>query len=74
MFELRRSRDRGYDDHGTAVMKNGKLCSTSAMNTTGEVCWSVHPVKIGQTIKSVSDKGDKLTVTRAKYAPMSMPK
>ena len=27
-------------DHGTAVMKDGKACFTSAMDKQGEVCWT----------------------------------
>ena len=27
-------------DHGTAVMKDGKACFTSAMDKEGEVCWT----------------------------------
>ena len=61
-------------DHGTVVMKDGKACFTSAMNTNGEECWTTKPTKIGQSMHTTSDKGHKLTVTRVKYAPLSMPK
>jgi len=61
-------------DHGTAVMKDGNACFTSAMNNDGEMCWTTHPVKIGHSMKTTSDKGQKLTVTRVAYKPMSMPK
>ena len=61
-------------DHGTAVMKGDKACFTSAMNNDGEECWTTHAVKIGHSMKTTSDKGEKLTVTRLKYAPMSIPK
>ncbi|NUR11415.1 MAG: hypothetical protein HOQ20_06150 [Bradyrhizobium sp.] len=61
-------------DHGTAVMKDGKACFTSAMNKDGEMCWTTHPTKIGHSMKTTSDKGKKLTVTRVAYKPMSMPK
>ena len=61
-------------DHGTAVMKGGKACFTSAMNDKGEMCWTTSPVAIGRSMHTVSDKGDKLTVTRVAYKPMSMPK
>ena len=61
-------------DHGTAVMKDGKACFTSAMNSNGEECWTTHPVKIGHSMMTTSDKGHKLTVTRVKYVVMSMPK
>lgn len=61
-------------DHGTMVMKAGKACFTSAMNHDGEECWTVRPVKIGHSMKTTSDKGQRLTVTRIAYVPMSMPK
>lgn len=61
-------------DHGTAVLKGGKACFTSLMDKEGEVCWTTKPVKVGQSMKTVSDKGDKLTVTRVKYTPLKMPK
>jgi len=60
-------------DHGTAVMKDGKVCFTSKMNTDGEVCWTTKPVAVGGSMKTVSDKGEKLTVTRVKYSPLKMP-
>jgi hypothetical protein len=61
-------------DHGTAVMKDGKACFTSAMNSNGEECWTTKTVAIGHSMTTTSDKGHKLTVTRIKYTPMSMPK
>jgi len=61
-------------DHGTAVMKDGKACFTSAMTKEGEACWTTHSVKVGQSMKTVSDKGQKLTVTRVAYKPLEMPK
>ena len=61
-------------DHGTGVMKGDKACFTSAMNNDGEVCWTTHPVKIGHKMNTVSDKGQKLTVTRLAYRPLKMPK
>ena len=61
-------------DHGTAVVKDGKACFTSAMTKDGEICWTTKPVKIGESMRTVSDKGEKLTVTRVSYTPMSMPK
>ncbi len=61
-------------DHGTVVMKDGKACFTSAMTKDGEECWTTHPVKIGHSMNTTNDKGRKLTVMRAKYVPMSMPK
>jgi hypothetical protein len=56
-------------DHGTSVMKDDKACFTSAMNKEGEVCWTTKPVEIGQSMDTVSDKGEKLTVTRVAYVP-----
>ena len=61
-------------DHGTAVMKDGKACFTSAMNKDGEVCWTTSPVKIGHSMTTTSDKGQKLKVTRVAYTPLKMPK
>ena len=61
-------------DHGTAVMKDGKACFTSAMTKDGEICWTTAPVRIGHSMKTTSDKGMKLTVHRVAYVKMSMPK
>jgi hypothetical protein len=61
-------------DHGTAVMKGDKACFTSAMTKDGEICWTTKPVEIGQSMETTSDKGDKLTVTRVAYVPMTMSK
>jgi hypothetical protein len=61
-------------DHGTAVMKEDKACFTSATTKDGEICWTTKPVKIGQSMHTVSDKGEKLTVTRVAYVKMSAPK
>ena len=61
-------------DHGTAVMKDGKACFTSAMNNDGEHCWTTRPVKIGHAMTTTSDKGEKLRVTRVAYTPLKMPK
>src|SRR5436190_13733013 len=55
-------------DHGTAVMKDGKACFTSAMDKEGEVCWTTSPVEIGQSMETLSDKGETLTVKRVAYA------
>lgn len=60
-------------DHGTVVMKDGKACFTSAMNQDGELCWTTSPVEVGQSFETTSDKGEKLTVTRVAYVPLSMP-
>jgi hypothetical protein len=61
-------------DHGTAVMKDGKACFTSAMTKDGEECWTTSPVKIGHSMVTTNDKGQKLKVTRVAYKPLSMPK
>jgi hypothetical protein len=61
-------------DHGTAVMKDDKACFTSAMTKDGEICWSTSPVKVGHSINTVSDKGEKLRITRVAYVKLSMPK
>ena len=63
-------------DHGTAVMKDGKVCFTSAMTKEGEVCWTTpaHALKIGHSFVATSDKGQKLRVTRVAYMKLSMPK
>lgn len=61
-------------DHGTAVMKDKKACFTSAMTKDGEICWTTTPVAVGHSMKTVSDKGEKLTVHRIAYAKLSMPK
>jgi hypothetical protein len=62
-------------DHGTVVMKGGKVCFTSAMNNEGEMCWTAPrmALKIGQSFVAKSDKGEKLRVTRIKYTPLKMP-
>lgn len=55
-------------------MKDDKACFTSAMDKEGEVCWTTKPVAVGQSMETVSDKGEKLTVRRVAYVPMTMPK
>jgi hypothetical protein len=59
-------------DHGTAVVKAKKVCFTSAMDKEGEVCWTMKPVAVGQSMNTVSSKGEKLKVTRVKYDPLKM--
>jgi hypothetical protein len=44
------------------------------MTNDGEDCWTTHPVKVGHSMKTTSDKGQKLTVTRVAYKPLKMPK
>lgn len=61
-------------DHGTAVMKGDQACFTSAMTKDGEICWTTSAVKVGHSLRTVSDKGEKLKVTRVAYVKMSMPK
>ena len=59
-------------DHGTAVMKASRICFTSAMTNDGEVCWSATPIAIGNSMVTVSDKGQKLKVTRINYVDLPM--
>lgn len=59
-------------DHGTAVMKDGKACFTSAMNTDGEVCWTDPMLAVGQSGETTSSKGETLTVKRVAYVPLTM--
>ena len=59
-------------DHGTAVMKDGKACFTSAMDKQGEVCWTDPMVAVGQSGETTSDKGEKLTVKRVEYHALTM--
>ena len=59
-------------DHGTAAMKDGKVCFTSAMTKEGETCWSDPMLAEGASAESTSDKGEKLTVKRTAYVPLTM--
>ena len=59
-------------DHGTAVMKDGKACFTSAMTKDGEVCWTDPMLAEGASGETTSDKGEKLTVKRVAYVPLTM--
>ncbi len=59
-------------DHGTAVMKDGKACFTSAMTKEGEECWTDPKLEIGGSGESVSDKGEKLAIKRVAYVPKTM--
>jgi len=61
-------------DHGTSVMKDDKACFTSAMDKSGEVCWTTKPTAVGEALDTVSDKGEKLAVTRVAYEALTMPK
>ena len=59
-------------DHGAVVMKDGKVCFTSAMTKEGEECWTDPKVKIGASGETVSDKGEKLALKRVAYVPKTM--
>lgn len=59
-------------DHGTAVIKAGKSCFTSAMDKEGEECWTDPVLAIGQSGVATSDKGEKLTIKRVTYVPLTM--
>ena len=59
-------------DHGTAAMKDGKVCFTSAMNKDGAMCWTDPMLAVGASAESTSDKGEKLTVKRTAYVPLTM--
>ena len=54
-------------DHGTAVMKDGKACFTSAMNKDGEMCWTDPKLEPGASGETVNDKGEKLAIKRIAY-------
>ena len=61
-------------DHGTYARVGGKQCFTSAMNDEGQMCWTAPArMEIGDSAEITSDAGEKLTVTRQEYVPMSMP-
>ncbi len=59
-------------DHGTAAIKDGKACFTSAMTKDGEECWVDPVVAVGQSGVATSDKGEKLTIKRTEYVPLTM--
>ena len=59
-------------DHGTATMKDGKYCETSAMTKDGQLCYDVAPAAVGQTVDAVDAKGTKIAVTRVEYKPLKM--
>ena len=60
-------------DHGTYAMKVSKLCFTSTMKKEPEDCWQDPKLEIGESGESVSDKGEKVTVKRVAYQPLTMP-
>jgi hypothetical protein len=59
-------------DHGTAVMKDGKACFTSAMTKVGEVCWTDPKIEVGASGETTSDKGQKLAIKRVAYVAKTM--
>ena len=59
-------------DHGTAVMKDGKACFTSAMTKDGEVCWTDPMLAVGASGETVSDKGEKLVIKHVAYTAKKM--
>ena len=59
-------------DHGTAIMKAGKACFTSAMDKEGEVCWTDPMLAEGASGETTSDKGEKLPIKRVAYVPLTM--
>ena len=59
-------------DHGTAAMKDGKVCFTSAMDQEGEMCWTDPMLAEGASAESTNDKGEKLVVKRVAYVPLTM--
>ena len=61
-----------HDDHGTVAMVDGKACFTSKMDKDGPSCWTVIDTAIGATTETVSDKGEKLMVTRVAYVAKTM--
>ena len=64
--------DGKHVDHGTAVMKDGKACFTSAMNKDGEMCWTNPNLEVGASGTTTNAKGDTLTLKRVAYAPLTM--
>ena len=65
------TQDGKQTDHGTSTMKGDKACFTSAVTKDGEECWTTKPLDVGQSMDTVSDKGNKLTVTRVAYVPVT---
>jgi hypothetical protein len=51
---------------GTARMKGAKDCFTPVKSKDGEHCWTSQSLKVGQSLVSISDKGERLKVTRIK--------
>ena len=63
---------KDHMDHGTAAIKDGKFCFTSAMTKDGEICWTDPKLAVGQQGPTVSDKGEKLNVKLVAYVPKTM--
>ena len=64
--------DEHYD-HGTYVQVDGKQCFTSAMNDEGQMCWTTPAnIEVGASVDITSDGGEKLSVTRVEYEPLTM--
>ena len=60
-------------DHGSYVIADGKHCFTSAMTKDGQDCWtSPANIEVGESAEITNDKGEKLTVTRVAYVPLTM--
>ena len=59
-------------DHGTAVMKDGKACFTSAMTKDGEICWTDPMIAEGEAGETINQRGEKLPLTRKPYTPLTM--
>ena len=59
-------------DHGTALMKDGKACFTSAMTKEGEMCWTDPGIEVGASGETTSDKGEKLAIKRVAYVAKTM--
>ena len=59
-------------DHGTAIMKDGKACFTSAMTKDGEMCWTDPKMEVGASGETTSDKGEKLAIKRVAYVAKTM--
>jgi len=63
--------DGKHVDHGKAWVQANKVCFDSDMDKEAETCWKAGPAEIGQTMEAVSDKGERLSVTRIAYVPPS---
>lgn len=63
--------DGKHVDHGKAWVQADKVCFDSEMDKEAETCWKAGRAEIGQTMEAVSDKGERLSVTRIAYVPPS---